>query len=464
MAWPAAFANATAIVVAMTCGVAAAQLRDFVKIDATRIVLEHVEVIDGTGAAAMADRNVVIERGKIVAITAGADEPGGLDLRGHAVMPGIVGMHDHLFAFVRPPSGPALFHQMTYSAPRLYLANGVTTIRTAGSVEPSTDLRLRQAIDAGAVPGPHIVVTGPYLEGAGSIRNLAMQQLTGADDARETVAYWAVRGVPWFKAYKDITRDELRAAIAEAHKRGAKVTGHLCSVTYREAAESGIDNLEHGFFVNTELDPDKKPDVCSASDGDETLAKLTPAQASDLIATLIRRHVAVTSTLPSTAAAAGAMPPLRADELQAMSPSLRDAIRPPGASAPQSALLLRKEMELERAFVAGGGLLVAGPDAVGGGGLVPGFADQREIELLVDAGFTAVEAIRIATLNGATLLGRADAVGSIAAGKNADLLVVKGDPAARIADIENVALVFKDGVGYDSAKLLDSVKGRYGEY
>jgi hypothetical protein len=127
-------------------------------------------------------------------------------------------------------------------------------------------------------------------------------------------------------------------------------------------------------------------------------------------------------------------------------------------------MLLRKDMELERAFVAAGGLLLAGPDPVGVGGILPGFGDQREIELLVDAGFTPVEAIRIATLNGATFLGRQNAIGSIAVGKNADLVVVKGDPAARIADIENVAIVFKDGVGYDSGKLLDSVKGRYGEY
>jgi imidazolonepropionase-like amidohydrolase len=121
-------------------------------------------------------------------------------------------------------------------------------------------------------------------------------------------------------------------------------------------------------------------------------------------------------------------------------------------------------MDLERAFVAAGGLLLAGSDPVGTGGLIPGFGDQREIELLVEAGFAPVQAIRIATLNGAIFLGRQDQIGSIAAGKNADLVVMKGDPATRIADIENVEIVFKDGVGYDTNKLLDSVKGHYGEY
>jgi cytosine/adenosine deaminase-related metal-dependent hydrolase len=127
-------------------------------------------------------------------------------------------------------------------------------------------------------------------------------------------------------------------------------------------------------------------------------------------------------------------------------------------------MLLRREMELEREFVAAGGLLLAGPDPVGLNGLVPGFSDQREIELLVEAGFSPLAAIRIATLNGATFLGRAQEIGSIAVGKHADLVVVKGDPAVHIADIEHVELVFKDGVGYDPAKLLASVKGRYGEY
>jgi imidazolonepropionase-like amidohydrolase len=120
-------------------------------------------------------------------------------------------------------------------------------------------------------------------------------------------------------------------------------------------------------------------------------------------------------------------------------------------------------MDLQRAFVAAGGLLTAGADPAGFGNL-PGFGDQRQIELLVDAGFTPVEAIRIATLNGAIYLGRQDQIGSIAIGKNADLVVIKGDPAAHITDIENVERVFKDGVGYDTKKLLESVKGHYGEY
>ena len=433
---------------------------------ATRLVLEHVNVIDGTGAHAQADRNVVIEGGTIAAITPGADVPANdavtvLDLRGHSVMPGIVGMHDHLY-YIRP----GFMQEMAFSAPRMYLANGVTTMRTAGSIAPYEDVRLKGAIDAGTIPGPHMDVTGPYLEGANPGGPLTHYQLRDAADARETVAYWADRGVTSFKAYTHITRDELRAAIEEAHKRGLKVTGHLCSVTYPEAIEAGIDNLEHGFFTNTELDPDKKPDTCSASQGDATLEKMRPGtpEADQLIALLVRHHVAVTSTLAGPAAASASR--VEPGALEAMSPSARDAYvywrnrTPPNKGVD----LLKREMEMERAFVAAGGLLIAGPDPVGIGGNVPGFGDHRQIELLVDAGFTPLEAIRIATLNGAKFLGRDDRIGSIAAGKNADLVVVKGDPSAHIEDVEKVEIVFKDGVRYDPRKLLDDVKGAYGDY
>ena len=249
-------------------------MRKYLRLTTSKVILAHLRVIDGTTI---------------------------LDLRGYSVMPGIVGMHDHLFYMARPnlgadysSDGPALFHQMTFSAPRLYLANGVTTLRTVGSVDPYTDLRLKQAIEGGILPGPHLDVSGPYLEGTGNNQNLQMHQLTGPEDARATVAYWADRGVTSFKAYNNITRAELRAAIEEAHTRGLKVTGHLCSVTYAEAVELGIDNLEHGFMVNTELDPGKKPNTCSASGGDYTLEHTIPGspEANRLIALLVGHHVA----------------------------------------------------------------------------------------------------------------------------------------------------------------------------
>jgi imidazolonepropionase-like amidohydrolase len=272
----------------------------------------------------------------------------------------------------------------------------------------------------------------------------------------------------------NITRAELGAAIVEAHKRGLKLTGHLCSVTYPEAVALGIDNLEHGFFVNTQLDPGKQPDRCSESTGNATLLAMTPDSpvADALIKLLVDHHVAVTSTLPVFEQRVPMHAPLNPRAMAVLTVEAREAYlysrnlvnQAPRERYADGAKAYQNDLGLERKFVAAGGLLIAGPDPTGNGGVIPGFGDQREVELLVEAGFSPTEAIRIATLNGATYLGLADRIGSIAPGKDADLVVVKGDPSKTIADIENVEIVFKDGVGYDAPKLLESVKGRYGQY
>ena len=457
----------------------------FVKVTGPTIVLTHVRVIDGTGALPLEDRTVVIRDGKVSAINGPKarmpDNATVLDMTGRTVIPGIVGMHNHLYYIARPnldgeghtDAPNPLVPQMTFSAPRLYLAAGVTTIRTTGSVEPYTDLNVKAQIDAGKLAGPHMDVTGPYLEGANS-PFIQMHQLKDAEEARRMVAYWADRGATSFKAYMNITRAQLKAAIDEAHQRGLKVTGHLCSVTYPEAAALGIDNLEHGFWANTQNDPGKAPDRCPATGGAPTLAGMDAdsPQARALIKQLVDARVAITSTLPVFEPSSPSYRPLSERVLEVLSPQARADylnLRRRSAAAPPDravsrAKLWANELKLERAFVEAGGLLVAGPDPTGAGNVIPGFGDQRGIELLVAAGFTPLEAIRIGTLNGATYLGLADRIGSIAPGKNADLVVVRGDPSRDIRDIEQVEIVFKDGVGYDSAALLRSVRGRYGQY
>src|SRR5215472_14988691 len=322
------------LVYAQAADILGPEVRKYVLVSTPKVVLEHVRIIDGTGAPPRPDQNIAIENGKIAAIGPVADQPQSadvtvLDLRGYSVIPGIVGMHGHLSFYARPNlqadgsyDRPALVMQMSFSAPRLYLANGVTTMRTAGSPEPQTDSNLKQAIEKGVAPGPHLDVTGPFLGGPG----LHALVLTGPEDARETVDFWVDHGVTSFKAYVNITRAELQAVVAEAHKRGAKVLGHLCSVTYEEAAELGIDSLEHGFFVNTQLDPGKEPDKCSDSRGDYTLEHMSAQQADHLLTTLIKKHVAITSTLPSTAFSVPSLnQELSPGALAAMSPAAREA-------------------------------------------------------------------------------------------------------------------------------------------
>jgi imidazolonepropionase-like amidohydrolase len=460
-------------------------VRPFIHIVPGKIAIQHLRIIDGTGAPPVEDATLLIEGPRIGAVLrSGSAVPVGyrtLDGTGETALPGLVGMHNHLFYLQRPNldatgrfEQPIIIPQMSFSAPRLYIASGVTTMRTTGSVEPYTDLALKREIDAGHLVGPHLDVTGPYLEGPGAffIQN---HPISSPEDARREVAFWADQGVNDFKAYMNITRAELGAAIKEAHRRRLKLTGHLCSVTYPEAVALGIDNLEHGFFVNTQLDPGKQPDKCSEGTGTPTLLAMKPGspEANALIKLLVDHHVALTSTLPVFAQSVPLHEPLQARQMEVLTPQAKESYlysrnlvssRAGTPRGQQFAEAYKNDLGLERQFVAAGGLLLAGPDPTGNGGVIPGFGDQRELELLVEAGFTPVEAIRIGTLNGATYLGLADSIGSIASGKNADLVIVKGNPAANINDVENVIVVFKDGVGYDSAKLLQSVRGRFGQY
>ncbi|HEX4154194.1 MAG TPA: amidohydrolase family protein [Acidobacteriaceae bacterium] len=294
-----------------------------------------------------------------------------------------------------------------------------------------------------------------------------MHELTGPDDATRMVDYWAAEGMTSYKAYMDISRDELGAAIRAAHAHHFKLTGHLCSVTWPEAIALGIDDFEHGpVFTDTQFVADKKPDVCPHGGALTWLKQdINGPQVQELIHNLIAHHVAVTSTLPVFEAGVPGQPPLEQRTLDAMSPdAARSYLISRARLAPDSPMpaLMHKEMDFEIAFVKAGGLLLAGPDPTGNGGVLPGFGDQREIELLVQAGFTPVAAIHIATENGALFLGRAARIGTLAPGKQADLVLIKGDPAAKIGDIENVETVFKAGVGFDSKKLIESVQGQVG--
>ena len=452
--------------------------KSFITVDSPVIALEHVRVIDGTGAPSAADQTILIENGVIreigkagtVQIPSGARA---IDLSGRSVIPGLVGMHDHLFypaasGQAPVPGAPALYSEMGFSFPRLYLAGGVTSLRTTGSLEPYTDLSLKKLIDAGRILGPKLHITGPYLEGDGSFTP-QLYELKDADDAARMVNYWIDEGATSFKAYMHITRAELGAAIKAAHARGVKVTGHLCSVGFSEAADLGIDDLEHGIVVDQEFNPAKQPDVCPSSANDHPSVEKLDIESEPVQVTirkLVQHHVAVTSTLVIFETFAPNRPPLQNRVLQALSlPSRTDYLvaRARVAEANGSGgELLKKEMQFEHDFVKAGGLLLSGEDPTGYGGVVAGFGDQRQTELLVEAGFTPLEAIHIATQNGAEFLGEADRIGTLKPGKRADLVVIQGDPSQKIADIENVEFVFKEGIGYDSRKLIDSVQGAVG--
>lgn len=445
-------------------------VQKFVKFGKPVIAITHVRVIDGTGTPALVDQTVVINRGKIATIGSASiiSVPAGatiVDGTTKTLIPGLVGMHDHMFYIV---GTPAAIHMMYAGFPRLYLAAGVTTIRTTGSVEPYADLNTKREIDAGRALGPNIDVSGPYVSGPGSKATMSIPR--SPEEVTEMVNYFANVGITSFKAHAFATRSSLRALIEAAHKRGLKVAGHLCAVTFHEAVEMGIDSLEHGLQVATDFVPGKKTDECPSGKVQyETLAKLdvesTPVQ--KLIRELVDHHVAITSTLGIIETYA----PKRFPPQQRMLDLLDAQARLDYLAArndllaqkdPSDSLVLKKEMQFERDFVKAGGLLMAGSDPTGYGGTVAGLGDQRGLELLVEAGFTPEEAIKIATSNGAQFEGRLNTVGTIAIGKNADLVLIDGNPSLNIADVEHVEVVFKNGIGFDSAKIFEAMKGQVG--
>jgi len=436
----------------------------YVKVNAPVVALTGVQVVDGTGAAPIAGATIVIRDGVIEAVGADVNVPAGaevLDLSGHTVIPGIVGLHDHTFYTT---AGRRV--QLTETAPKLYLGSGVTTIRSTGSYHPYSEINLKRAIDAGELPGPRVHVTGPYLTGGTSSY---MTIVDDPEEARRVVGYWADEGATWFKVYTRISRADLAAVIEEAHRRGLKVTGHICSVSFREAVALGIDNLEHGFFTNSDYVPDKVPDECP----DEMRARLLEVdlEGPEVQATfrdMIDNGVAMTSTLAIYETIVPNRPPLEERVLELLAPEVREeylATRAEIAASADSSswpALFERAQAYEKAFVEAGGLLAAGVDPTGIGGALAGLGDQRNLELLVEAGFTPVEAIEIMTANGAKVLGEYDRYGSIEPGKLAELVVIDGDPVARPAEIRNVTLVFKDGLGYDAPKLVESTKGIVG--
>ncbi len=308
-----------------------AQARAFVAVERGSIALTHVRVIDGTGAPAREDQNVLIGAdGRIAAIGAAASTPppagaNVIDLTGHSVLPGWVGMHEHLFytATIDAAGEPA-FLQMSHSFPLLYLAAGATTIRTAGSVQGQTDINIAADTAAGRRAGPEIFATAPYMGREGDLIELSRER--GPERMRAAVDYWAGAGATGFKAYMQATREEVTAIVTAAHARNLRVTGHICATSFAEAAAIGIDNLEHGFVVASDFIPNRQPDICPQNPFAGLAAVTTPEApaAQALFATLREHRVAITSTLSVLEQFAAGSPAPRPETLVAMAAHSRD--------------------------------------------------------------------------------------------------------------------------------------------
>lgn len=447
-------------------------VQPYVQMQDEMVAITHAKVIDGTGAPVQTNQTIVFKNGVITNI--GADgsvqvpaDAKIIDATGKTVIPGLVMLHEHIF-YPKPTDGVFSVAQMTFTFPRLYLAGGVTTIRTAGSIEGQTDLNIRRSIEQGRMLGPKMDLTSPFIERAGTpVPEVGI--IESSDEAEQMVNYWSSKGINSFKVYQNITKEDLERVVKAAHAVGKKVTGHICSITYREAAEIGIDNIEHGFFQSSDFVGDKVENFCPAFKRSQALIGL-PADSPEmksLVDFLIEKDVAVTSTLPVFEPYADREIVLGGG-LEAMSPDFQESLtarhaRSQTRGAVESEAYFKKQMAWEKMFYKAGGKLVAGTDPTGAGRTIAGYANQRVIELFIEAGFTLTEAIKISSLNGAQFLERDDKVGSLEVGKQADLVLINGDLEADVANIRKMEIVFKDGIGFDSQKIFQSMKGKVGK-
>ena len=462
--------SATFLVACAVATTAGASVRPVIVHDAPIIALTDVRVIDGTGAAPKINYTIIIREGSIAAMGPSDDiaipeTSKRIRLAGKSMLPGWVMMHEHLYYHMRPPplqindpDGANYWQRdiaripQTFAYPALYLADGVTTGRTAGPEAPWAELKLKERIDSKQQIGPDLYLTLPKLRDA-----------RGPDDARRRVRFWASQGASSVKVHARLKKEEMAAAIDEAHKLGLKVTGHLGYVTYREAVDMGIDQIEHGFAgVAEDLCEDKEPgQFCQNYEA--VLLSLMPEdeRVQNIFRHIIDNEVIVTSTMAIQ----------RRGELPGRyrvffnESGLRDyeAFRKAYEAdiGPIYYSISKKISELDAAFWRAGGILTVGGDASGTGNLA-GFANLKSIELLVDAGIPSLEAIKIATHNGAMALGILNDRGTIEIGKRADLIIVNGDPSEDIRDIYKIETVFKAGIGYDSDAIKQRLIGTIG--
>jgi hypothetical protein len=446
----------------------ASPLAPFISVEAGTVALTHVRLLDGTGAPALNDQTILIRDDRIAAVgpSGATDIPDGarvVDLSGHTLIPGLVSLHEHLYF-----GGVQQMTPMPVTGLMLYLAMGVTSAMPAGSQFPYYDLNLGKTVEAGLAPGPRLHLTGPYLNG-GPPGPGNQRVVNAPEEVRRVIRYWASEGATWMKFMGAPTREVMAAGIDEAHRLGMKITGHLCSVTFTEASEMGLDALQHGYITNSDYVPGKQPDVCPPENMriQADLDVETP-EVRESIRRIVAGGAAVVSTLGVYETFTPSRATLPPDAMEMLKPLTRQEVERIHANLAQDrfevpARLIEKMMRWERMFVEAGGLLGAGSDPWGTGYL-PGFGNLRNYEMLLEAGFSAPEVVQILTLNGARILGEDSRLGSVEVGKLADLVVIRGDPTSDPGSIYDVVTVFKGGVGYDSMRLREAAKGTIGAY
>lgn len=424
-----------------------------------RVLIKNIKLIDGTGGPIQQDKTILIEDGVFKKVFSSSDfeiskDVKVIDGKGKTMIPGLIGVHNHLHI----PGNPFLGD----IAAKLYLASGVTTIQTCGAASADREIEIAKKVETGAIKGPEIIPSGPYITGKGGNQNMIIPQ--NEDQLRDTIKFWADKGVKWFKVYRNIEPEFLKIVIDEAHRNNTRITGHLCSVTFREASDMGIDAIEHGFNSASDFRNKKKVGECSGSREYVDELDLDSKEVTNLLEKLVENGTVLTSTLSIYEASIPSRSFIDKRSSEIMSESFRENFKDINERTDKEISKtrekrLRRIMDFEYKFYKIGGVLSAGVDA--GRHILPGFGDQRNFLLLREAGFTTQEAINIMTRNGALKLGRTD-IGTVEAGKRADFLILDGDLEFDDNAIQKLSEIYKNGVSYDPGSLLQGLKGKYG--
>ena len=424
------------------------------------IALVNGRVIDGTGEPAWSDWTVLIQGTRIIDAGPNVVIPEGarrVDLTGQTLLPGMFDMHGHLYSF----NGQSLTAEfVTY--PRLYLAGGVTTLFTAGDFDPRGAISLRENIGNDAAVGPQILTAGPYFSGGNAPS--WMLTATTPEEMRALYEAWndQIDGV---KTYTGIPEDQFILLLEAAHADGLRVTGHLESISGIRAIELGIDGIEHGLFSMSEFFPQIpsasfRAQYCAISQLDVTSSEVTV-----IVEALVSQGTYLDPTIVVFQPELPDFEPLVTDWEKYLDPGAVMPLRRALRSIIQPTCLkeaLEKQSQFVKAVHDRGGLIVTGTDPVIPI-LLPGYSLHRELQNLVEAGLSPLEAIRAATLNAAIATQLDSQKGTIAAGKIADLVIVEGNPDEDITAIGNTILVFKEGIPYLPEALRKSVEGQIGK-
>jgi hypothetical protein len=407
------------------------------------IVITNARLFDPATLRTTPDTTIVIRGNRIESAGAGVAAPDGLeriDAQGRTVIPGLWDMHTH--------NGE--------DDGMLNIANGITSVRDLAN---DTDflLDLRKKYDSGAAIGPRIVMAG-IIDGPGKFAGPTKVLVDTEDGARAAIDNYAKLGYEQIKIYSSVKPELVPVMTRLAHAHGLRMSGHIPAFMRAEdAVRAGYDEIQHTNFLFLNFWPDvqdtRTPVRFTAVAERAALLDLQSPPVKAFLDLLREKQIVIDPTVSifegMFISRKGTMSPSYAAVADRLPPQVRRGFLTGGLPIPEGMDQryrdsFRNLLAMVKALYDNHIPIVAGTDALAG------FSLPRELELYVQAGIPPAEVLRIATLGAATVMKHDDQLGSVAAGKLADLDIIDGDPATNISDVRKVVIVIKDGKVYDA--------------